>query len=144
MRTLMIAMALISCAPFAAADGPKSKAQDNGPDWTLTGWETTTCCCNDICPCRVNERPTHGECEATISVHIDKGMYGDTKLDGVNFILVSRGLEATDKGWNKVYIDKRATPEQQKAIGGVLTTIISSYKPETASLVFGKESRGVK
>jgi hypothetical protein len=145
MLRFALAAALLSASAFA---GIPNKAQEKNdiPDWTITGWETTTCCCKDICPCRFNEKPTHMECESTISIHIDNGKYGDTKLEDVNLILVSRGFDTTGngKGWNKVYIDKRATPEQQKAIGGILMTMVQSFKPESAELVFGKEQRGVK
>jgi hypothetical protein len=144
----MIKLALVAALLGASAIGTfPNKGQDKNaiPDWTITGWETTTCCCKDICPCRFNEKPTHMECESTISIHIDSGKFGDTKLEDVNFILVGRGFDTTGaKGWNKIYMDKRATPEQQKAIGGILATIISSYKPDTAALVFGAEQRGMK
>ncbi len=148
MRTLMIVIALLGCAAAVQRGGaapPKSQEKDTGPNWKISGWETTTCCCKDICPCRFNEKPTHMECESTISIHVDKGAVGETKLDDMNFILVSRGFDTTGgKGWTKVYVDKRATPEQQKAIGAILTTIVSSYKPATAALVFGQEQRGMK
>ena len=137
--------ALIVGVAIAKPVAPNKVAKQAVPDWKISGWETTTCCCNDICPCRMNEKPTHNECESTISIHIDKGTYGETKLDDVNFILVGRGFDTTGSpGWNKVYIDKRATEEQHRAIGGILQTFISSFKPETAALVFGKEQRGIK
>lgn len=135
MHAMLVALALI-------APGAPSKAQTE--DWKISGWETTTCCCKDICPCRFNEKPTHMECEATISIHIDKGNYGATKLDGANFIVVGRGFDFTGgKGWNKIYFDKKTSPEQQKAIGGVLTSMISSYKTETAATVYGAEMKGM-
>lgn len=132
-------------AKAASAPARAAHAALPGEDWKVSGWETTTCCCNDICPCRYNEKPTHMECESTISVHIDRGHYGATKLDGVNFILLGRGFDFTgSKGWNKVYVDQKATPEQQKAVGGVLAGIVSSYKPEVAQRVFGAEGRGMQ
>jgi hypothetical protein len=126
------------------AQGAKQK-KDTGPDWKISGWETTTCCCTDICPCRYNEKPTHMECESFIAVHVDKGYYGKTRLDNVNFILAGRGFDDTGgKGWSKIYIDKKATPAQQKAIGGILTSMVSSYKPEAAKKIFGEENRGME
>lgn len=141
MLTLLIAAMLL---PAVTATPQSSDAKKPvGEDWKISGWETTTCCCKDICPCRFNEKPTNNECESTISVHIDKGNYGKARLDGVNFVIVGRGFDQ-GKGWNRIYIDEKASPEQQQAVGGVLTSMISSYKPETAALVYGKDSRGVK
>ena len=142
MRKVVLMLALAVIALPAQAD-PKGKAKS--PNWSMTGWEVTTCCCKDICPCRHNEKPTHMACEAFVSVHVDKGFYGPTKLSDVNFIIVSRGLTFDgSKGWAKVYFDTEVSPEEQKAVGGILESMISSYKPETAKLVFGEENRGAK
>src|SRR5437588_1883574 len=95
----------------------KSAPAQTGDDWKIAGWEVTTCCCQDICPCRFNEKPTHMECEGLVSIHVETGYFGETKLDGVSFILASRGFDDNGPGWNKLYVDKNATPAQQKAIG---------------------------
>jgi hypothetical protein len=144
MRALLLGLALVGSAstgvPARAADPPSTPAQD----WRISGWEVTTCCCNDICPCRYNEKPTHMECEGIISIHVEKGYFGKTRLDNVNFILVSRGFDENGPGWNKLYIDEKATPAQQQAVGGLMTSIASSYKPAVAQKLFGAESRGMK
>lgn len=140
MHTMLLTLALLGgpARGAAAMNAP-------GVDWKISGWETTTCCCTDICPCRFNEKPTHMECEGIIGIHVDKGNYGATKLDGANFILTSRGFDFTGgKGWSKIYVDRKITPAQQKGIIGVLTSMISSYKPETAKKLFGEENRGLK
>ena len=116
MRMLFL---ILTMAAVPALASPNKQAK--GPDWTITGWEVTTCCCNDICPCRFNEKPTNMECESFVSVHIDKGMYGTTKLSDVNFIIVSRGLTFDGtKGWSKIYFDDNVSMEEQKAVGGNL------------------------
>jgi hypothetical protein len=141
MRTLLVTAALfMGVAGTASADKAKKAP---GEDWKISGWETTTCCCKDICPCRYNEKPTHMECESFIAVHVDKGFYGKTKLDDVNFILAGRGFDENG-GWNKVYMDKKVSPAEQKAVVGILTSMISSYKPESAKRIFGSENRGME
>jgi hypothetical protein len=143
MRTLISTLVLLTISTAVVAAPEKGKG-GAGPDWKLTGWEITSCCCNDICPCRVNEKPTHMECEGIISIHIDKGYVGSTDMKGVNLVMTSRGFDEKNGGWNKLYVDKRATPAQQKAIGQLLSSMASSYKPEVAGRIFGKESRGMK
>jgi len=110
MRNLLWTLALAVCTPACvlAQDEAKKTAEEN---WKISGWETTTCCCNDICPCRYNEKPTHMECESIIAIHVDKGQYGKTRLDNVNFILIGRGFDENSKGWNKIYFDQKVTPE---------------------------------
>src|SRR5687767_12822861 len=142
----MQALFVIGALLFAgAATAAPNKKQAKTPNWSITGWEVTTCCCKDICPCRYNEKPTHMECESFVNVHVDKGFFGNTKLTDVNFILVSRGITFDgSKGWNKVYFDNDTSAKEREAVGGILTTILGSYKPETAKLLFGEESRGAK
>src|SRR5437879_2479489 len=91
MKTFILSIAIGALALPALAGPQKSKQAS--PDWQIAGWEVTTCCCNDICPCRFNEKPTHMECEGIIAVHIDKGHYGSTKLSDVNFIITGRSFD---------------------------------------------------
>jgi hypothetical protein len=141
---MLLALALLSSGLTSSIALGAEPTKAPTPDWKISGWEVTTCCCKDICPCRYNEKPTHMECESTISVHIDRGYFGKTRLDNVNFVMVGRGFDEKTKGWNKLYLDEKATPEQEQAVLGVLTSIVSSYRPEVAQLVFGAEGRGMK
>ncbi len=139
-----IALSLVIGALSLPALGGLQKAKKSAPDWRIAGWEVTTCCCNDICPCRFNEKPTHMECEGIMAIHIDKGHYGSTNLSDVNFIVTGRSFDDAGKGWNRIYFDKKASTAEQKAVGGIMASMASSYKPDVAKKVFGEESRGVK
>src|SRR5207249_2030526 len=66
MRVVLPLLVLVVIAVAATAKPTKQTAKD--PNWSVSGWEVTTCCCNDICPCRYNEKPTHMECESIIAV----------------------------------------------------------------------------
>src|SRR5947208_15176920 len=142
MRILFVT-ALLAGISIAATGAPNPQAS-KGPDWQIAGWEVTTCCCNDICPCRFNEKPTHMECEGIIAIHIDKGFYGATKLSDVNFIITGRSFDDAGKGWNKIYFDKKMSPAAQKAVGGIAESMVASYKPAVAKKVFGEENGGAK
>ncbi len=90
-------------------------------EWTLDGMYTEACTCEAVCPCIVLSEPTEGDCTAIVAWHIDQGRYGDTSLDGLNAAVgVYTPGNMKEKDWRAaLYIDDRATAEQQEA----LTTI---------------------
>ena len=42
------------------------------------------------CPCQFGARSTNGFCEAIGAGHIEEGYFNETKLDGLNWILLVR------------------------------------------------------
>jgi len=97
-------------------------AKSDAPDFELRGSRIIGCCCGTPCPCRLNKKPMqcHG-CDHTDAVHIEKGHIGPVKMDGVNWVVVGRGFgEKTDANWVVVYLDDKATPEQEKALADML------------------------
>jgi hypothetical protein len=46
-----------------------------------------TCNCDYGCPCNFSGFPTYGNCRTLVLFHIRSGSYGDTKLDGLDFIV---------------------------------------------------------
>ncbi|MGH7791930.1 MAG: DUF1326 domain-containing protein, partial [Thermodesulfobacteriota bacterium] len=53
--------------------------------WSIAGEEIASCNCAWGCPCQFNALPTQGRCEALHAFQIQKGHFGDTKLDGLRF-----------------------------------------------------------
>jgi hypothetical protein len=60
------------------------------PNWNMKADYVETCNCDYGCPCNFNGFPTYGNCQAVLLFHIRSGTYGNTKLDGVDFILAQR------------------------------------------------------
>src|SRR5688572_8400856 len=56
--------------------------------WEIQGREFVNCNCAYGCPCQFNALPTHGRCEATGAIVIDKGRFGDVSLDGAKIAFV--------------------------------------------------------
>jgi hypothetical protein len=48
------------------------------------------CKCNILCPCALAQTPTFGYCEDVMSFHIKDGYYGQTSLDDLNLLAISR------------------------------------------------------
>ena len=54
-------------------------------DWELKGTVIVACNCDYGCPCNFNALPTKGKCEGTWTWHVERGTFGDTALDDLNF-----------------------------------------------------------
>jgi hypothetical protein len=97
--------------------------------WTLAGDYFENCNCDVVCPCEVSPlglmraRPTQGHCDAFLAFHIESGNYGNVDLGGVNFVVAvhAPGVMA-EGGWTvAAYLDERASPQQQEALGAILS-----------------------
>lgn len=78
--------------------------------WMIKGSEYSNCNCAWGCPCQFNSPSTYGKCEAVASAMIDEGHFGDTRLDGLQFVmLLAWPREIADgNGRMQVIIDERA------------------------------------
>ena len=107
--------------------------------WMMETEYIQSCSCAYGCPCNFNALPTYGNCEALLGYRVRKGNFGNVKLDGVIFawgLWWPKAIHMGD-GIGKLYVDKKASPEQVKAIeeitsgkygGGVFTIFPSTFK----------------
>jgi hypothetical protein len=88
------------------------------PNWNMKADYVETCNCDYGCPCNLSGFPTFGNCRALLLFHIRSGSYGNTKLDGVDFILAQSWPKAIHEGNGTVLllITNKANEEQRKAI----------------------------
>jgi hypothetical protein len=93
-----------------------------GVDWRIHGPSLTSCNCDIGCPCQFNSLPTHGNCRATMVVHVDEGHFGDVRLDGVRFGVLAAwpGPIHEGKGEAQPFISDNATPEQRDAVLAIM------------------------
>lgn len=92
--------------------------------WQLSGDYFENCNCTLLCPCvlsKLQATPTEGHCDVPLAFHIDRGQFGQTRLDGLNVVLVMYTPGAMIEGnWSAaVYIDERANEEQREALGAI-------------------------
>jgi hypothetical protein len=92
-------------------------------DWEIHGMEFGNCNCSYGCPCQFNALPTHGNCQAIGFFRIDKGHFGDTKLDGLNMAFAVAWPAAVHQGHGKMqpFIDERADKAQRHALLSIMT-----------------------
>ena len=109
----------------------------------IEGEEVGGCNCAWGCPCQFNALPTHGRCEGVMIVRIDRGHFGDTRLDGLLFggVYWWPGPIHEGNGWFQLAIDEKASGEQRAALsamasgkhGGTIFEIfaaVCSHRPD--------------
>jgi hypothetical protein len=92
-------------------------------EWELHGMEFGNCNCGYSCPCQFNALPTHGDCRAIGFFRVDRGHFGDTRIDGLNMAIAVKWPGAVHQGHGEMQpiIDGRANDDQRKALLGILT-----------------------
>ena len=92
-------------------------------EWEVHGMEFGHCNCAYGCPCQFNALPTHGHCRAIAFARIDRGFFGNTRLDKLNmaFTAIWPGPVHEGKGTYQPVLDKRADADQRTALLSILT-----------------------
>jgi hypothetical protein len=95
--------------------------------WKLTGEFVETCSCNMLCPCWYGKAELmvmdQGWCATSILVRVRDGNYEGTDLSGQSAVvgLFFPGPTMFDgNGTGRIYIDDRATADQQGALEKIL------------------------
>ncbi|MBZ9815648.1 MULTISPECIES: DUF1326 domain-containing protein [unclassified Mesorhizobium] len=97
--------------------------------WQLSGNYFENCSCDVVCPCllstqaQLTSKPTKGVCDVALVFHIDKGSFGDVRLDGLNVAMVAHtpGPMAEGNWTAAAYIDDHADDRQTEALGAIFT-----------------------
>lgn len=91
--------------------------------YELEGRMLEVCSCKVICPCWVGENPDGDECDGTIAWRIDRGQVNGVDVSGLTLGVVAHipGNALEGKWRAQVFVDDRATPEQEDAILSAFT-----------------------
>lgn len=102
--------------------------------WEIEGRELVNCNCSYGCPCQFNALPTKGYCEAMGAIAVDKGHYGDVRLDGTKIGVVFQwpGPIHEGKGKCQPIVDAKASAAQRDA----LLKIMSGQDTEPFATMF--------
>jgi hypothetical protein len=94
--------------------------------WTLTKWDLKgdyfeACNCEVNCPCIFLSPPTGDDCTVLLAWHVNKGKFGDTKLDGLNVALAiySPGHMQKVKWKAALYLDSSASKVQADVLAQI-------------------------
>ncbi len=93
------------------------------PRWQIQGKVGVACNCDYGCPCNFNALPTTGKCEGQWTWHVDRGDFGDTSLDGLNFTIAVNWPGAIHDGNGEalILVDERADDSQAQAISTLVS-----------------------
>lgn len=87
-------------------------------NWNLTGSYFEACNCEAACPCVFLSAPSDGECTVLVAWHIDRGNFGEVKVDGLNVALALHipGHMAQVQWKAALYLDDKADEAQSSAL----------------------------
>src|SRR5688572_15209782 len=150
MRSILLPGGAVALAIAALAPGsPAAGAAGATPSWSMNATVIEACSCPMFCQCYFNTKPAghaaaaagpahaahsgHGAhaaagaaehfCRANNAYKVNKGHYGETRLDGAKFwVAADLGGDFADGelDWAVVYMDKSLTPAQREGIGAIL------------------------
>ena len=108
--------------------------------WKLEGDYFENCSCDILCPCLTShmQAPADSErCLVPIVCRVDDGYLDDTRLDGLCFIMVTDSPAVMAEGnWRlALYIDDRASAEQQQALERILSGELGGVPAAVAPLI---------
>lgn len=91
-------------------------------DWSIEGPHVVNCNCDTGCPCQFMALPTDGTCKAVVGWQIDKGHFGETRLDGLLAVMTVAwpGAIHEGNGTMQFIIDERADEAQRKGLIAIL------------------------
>ncbi len=104
--------------------------------WDISGLYFEACNCDLVCPCYSAQPPTYGFCEGNCAWHVQRGHYGEVRLDGLNVIMAQRceGFMRENPWRAWFYLDNQADAEQYEA----LRRIFTAFEGGHLARVFGK------
>lgn len=86
--------------------------------YALEGRMLEVCTCRAICPCWVGEDPDGGQCDGTIAWHVDQGTVDGVDVSGLTLVVAAHipGNALAGRWRAVIFVDQRATPEQEQAL----------------------------
>lgn len=92
-------------------------------NWKVTGTYFESCNCYAPCSCVCLSPPSEEDCAVLIGWHVDHGEFAGVALDNLNAALFaySPGHMLQSKWKVALYLDERASPQQQDALGKIFS-----------------------
>jgi hypothetical protein len=91
--------------------------------WEIQGRELINCTCEYGCNCQFNALPDKGHCHAVAGIAIDRGYFGETRLDGLSIAAVFKWPGAIHEGNGEAiaFVEGRADAAQREALLKIMT-----------------------
>lgn len=104
--------------------------------YLLEGRLLEVCDCNVLCPCWIGEDPDGGTCEAALAYRIDTGTVEGVDVSGLTLASMAHipGNILQGNISAVLFVDERATPEQEEALLKVFTGKLGGHIADVALL----------
>jgi hypothetical protein len=104
--------------------------------YLLEGKILEVCDCRILCPCWVGEDPDNGTCDSVEGYHIIKGEVNGVDVSGLTMGVLSHIPGNILDGNHRVvlFVDEKATPEQEQALLNVWTGKLGGPVAEVSAL----------
>jgi hypothetical protein len=91
--------------------------------YDLRGIFVEACDCKVVCPCWFDDEPDDGECTGMLAWHVDQGEVDGVDVSGLTTVSISyhRGHRHNGRWRVALFVDERATAEQERAMADVFT-----------------------
>ncbi len=105
--------------------------------YDIEGRLLEVCTCNVLCPCWVGENPDGGTCDSVLGWAVDRGTVEGIDISGLTLALsVHIPGNVFEGNWRAVvYVDDRATEQQQEALLKVFTGQLGGAIADLAALI---------
>ena len=106
--------------------------------YDIEGRLLEVCTCNVLCPCWVGEDPDGGTCDSTLAWRVDSGAIEGVDVAGLTLAASVHipGNVLTPASWTAaIFVDERATPEQEQALLKVFTGQLGGAVADLAGLI---------
>jgi hypothetical protein len=105
--------------------------------YDLEGSLLEACDCGTLCPCWIGEDPDGGTCQAVVAYHLNRGTINGVDVSGLSFVDVSfiPGNILAGNFTVVVFIDERASEEQERALLDAFTGKLGGPLADLAQLV---------
>ena len=117
---------LVASGIFVACSVEQAEAK---PKWEVEGHYAEACQCDVVCPCLYEKPASHGTCNSSQILQIDKGRYEDMTLDGL-YVVVAGSIpeEAGDHVWSfsRFYVDERANEQQRQGLEEIARALMGN------------------
>jgi hypothetical protein len=104
--------------------------------YEIEGRLLEVCDCDVLCPCWIGEDPDGGTCDAALAYQIDRGTIEGVEVSGlaVASIAYIPGNILQGNIQAVLFVDERATPEQETALLNVFTGKLGGHIADVAAL----------
>lgn len=137
MKSVFVALMAAALTTAPAFGAPKDE-KTTEIKWKITGQLEEACSCNAACPCWFGSKPTRMTCGGNQVLFIQKGNYGNVKLDGLaiaNYAESPEDQTMMDSfgkwKFSTNYIDEKANAEQRKALEAIANVVLPSNNGST-------------